>query len=137
MAVGQHLDGSPFTSTRSKGQLKDQRAEENLDTQQARIPQDIADTGNYNEENPDSPILPTLSEEESFLQGGCEYLTAPYMMEYLEKHEDLQAVLDAAMLSPVDTFMMTNNVMVKGLASVVTIIHHLAFQGHKLTKDCR
>jgi hypothetical protein len=59
------------------------------------------------------------------------------MIEYLEKHEDLQAVLDAAMLSPVDTYMIANNVMVKGLASVVTISHHLAFQGHKLMKDCR
>jgi hypothetical protein len=41
------------------------------------------------------------------------------------------------MATEVDPFMLTSNVMVKGLSSVLIIIHQLAFQGHKLMKDCR
>jgi hypothetical protein len=49
----------------------------------------------------------------------------------------LRAVLDAVMGTAVDAYMLMSNVMVKGLSSVLTIIHQLAFQGHKLMKDCR
>jgi hypothetical protein len=59
------------------------------------------------------------------------------MIEYLEKHPDLRAVLDAVMGTAVDAYMLMSNVMVKGRSSVLTIIHQLAFQGHKLMKDHR
>jgi hypothetical protein len=49
----------------------------------------------------------------------------------------LRAVLDAVMGTAVDADMLKSNVMVKGLSSVLIIIHQLAFQGHKLMKDCR
>jgi hypothetical protein len=78
-----------------------------------------------------------LSKDESFLQGGLDYLTAAYMIEYLEKHPDLRAVLDAVMGTEVDAEMLESNFVVKGLSSALIILHQLAFQGHKKMKDCR
>jgi hypothetical protein len=147
------LDGSPTTCARSKEQLKDppesllaakesnretsKRSEENLDTQEAPIAEDVADTSKHYEENQDPQELSILSKDESFLQGGLDYLTAAYMIEYLEAHPDLRAVQDAVMGTEVDAEMLESNFVVKGLSSVLIILHQLAFQGHKKMKDCR